>query len=108
MRNKSVWERACGLVRTVIEDVAFDDAAQAVVVSVRPNAKARGRCGRCARRSPGYDRGDATGVALPTASVSCPSWIRAGPTPPSLHLTQANSRSRRADGRTQPANVVTA
>jgi len=28
------------------------------VVSVRPNAKARGRCGRCGRRSPRYDRGE--------------------------------------------------
>jgi transposase len=42
----------------VVEDVDFDDAAQAVVVSVRPNAKARGRCGRCARRLPRYDRGE--------------------------------------------------
>jgi transposase len=58
VRNKSVWERACGLARRVVEDVDFDHAAQAVVVSVRPNAKARGRCGRCARRSPRYDHGE--------------------------------------------------
>ena len=58
MRNTRVWERACGLERTVVEDVGFDDAAQAVVVSVRPNAKARGRCGRCSRRSPRYDHGE--------------------------------------------------
>ena len=58
MRNKRVWERACGLQRTVVEDVDFDDAAEAVVVSVRPNAKARGRCGRCCRRSPRYDHGE--------------------------------------------------
>ena len=45
MRNKSVWERACGLTRTVVEDVDFDEAADAIVVSVRPVAKARGRCG---------------------------------------------------------------
>ena len=44
--------------RTVVEDVDFDDAAGAVVVSVRPNAKARGRCGRCGRRSPRYDHGE--------------------------------------------------
>ena len=25
MRNKSVWERACGLTETVVEDVGFDD-----------------------------------------------------------------------------------
>ena len=29
-----------------------------MVVSVRPMAKARGRCGRCGRRSPRYDRGE--------------------------------------------------
>ncbi len=58
MRNKSVWEHACGLARTVVEGVEFDELAQAIVVSVRPVAKARGRCGRCGRRSPGYDRGE--------------------------------------------------
>jgi transposase len=58
VRNRSVWERACGLTRTVVEGVAFDEVAQAVVVSVRPAVKARGRCGRCGRRSPGYDRGE--------------------------------------------------
>jgi transposase len=58
VRNKSVWERACGLTRTVVEGVAFDDDAHAIVVSVRPGARARGRCGLCDRRSPGYDLGD--------------------------------------------------
>ena len=58
MRTKSVWQRACGLTQTVVEDVDFDDAAEAVIVSVRPAAKARNRCGRCGRRSPRYDRGE--------------------------------------------------
>ena len=58
MRNKSVWQRACGLTRTVVEGVDFDELAQAIVVSVRPVAKARSRCGRCGRRSPGYDHGE--------------------------------------------------
>lgn len=57
MRERSVWRRACGLTRTVVEGVDFDDEIEAVVVSVRPNAKARNRCGRCGRRSPRYDRG---------------------------------------------------
>ena len=57
MQNNSVWERACGLTRTVVEGVRFDDMADAIVVSVRPDARARGRCGRCGRRSPGYDQG---------------------------------------------------
>jgi transposase len=58
VRNRSVWERACGLTRTVVEGVRFDEEARAVVVSVRPVAKARDRCGRCQRRSPRYDRGE--------------------------------------------------
>jgi transposase len=57
VRNKSVWQRACGLTRTVVEGVDFDEAGDAIVVSVRPTVRARGRCGRCGRRSPGYDRG---------------------------------------------------
>ena len=28
MRNKSVWERACGLTRTVVEGVDFDEVAK--------------------------------------------------------------------------------
>ena len=58
MQNNRVWERACGLIRTVVEGVRFDDKADAIIVSVRPDARARSRCGRCGRRSPGYDRGD--------------------------------------------------
>lgn len=58
MRQSSVWERACGLTRTVVEAVGYDDVAAAIVVSVRPKAKARHRCGRCGRRAPRYDRGE--------------------------------------------------
>jgi len=58
VQNNRVWERACGLIRTVVEGVRFDDKADAIIVSVRPDARARSRCGRCGRRSPGYDRGD--------------------------------------------------
>lgn len=57
MQNSSVWGRACGLTRTVVEGVRFDETTNAIVVSVRPNARARSRCGRCGRRSPGYDQG---------------------------------------------------
>ena len=58
MLNTKVWQKACGLKRTVVEGVAVDDVEESIVVSVRPNAKARSRCGRCGRRSPGYDQGD--------------------------------------------------
>jgi transposase len=58
VRNRSVWERACGLTRTVVEGVTFDEVAEVIVVSVRPVARARSRCGRCLRRSPRYDNGE--------------------------------------------------
>jgi transposase len=58
VRNRSVWERACGLTRSVVERVEFDDATRAIVVSARPVARARNRCGRCGRRSPCYDNGE--------------------------------------------------
>ena len=58
MRNRSVWEHACGLTRTVVEGVRFDDVAAAIVVSARPVARARDRCGRCGRRSSRYDHGE--------------------------------------------------
>lgn len=41
MRESSVWQRAFGLARTVVEDVSFDDEAEAVVIAVRPVARAR-------------------------------------------------------------------
>jgi transposase len=58
VREQSVWQQAFGLAHTVLERVDFDDHAETVIVSVRPAAKARGRCGRCGRRSPGYDQGE--------------------------------------------------
>lgn len=58
MRKQRVLQAAFGLDHTVVEGVDYDEAAEAVIVSVRPAAKARQRCGKCARRSPGYDRGE--------------------------------------------------
>jgi transposase len=58
VRKSSVFARAFGLARTVVEDVTFDDAREVVVIAVRPNARARSRCGRCGRRCPGYDQGE--------------------------------------------------
>jgi len=58
VRNASLWRRALGLVHTVIEGVFEDVGAEAVVVRVRPRKRFRGRCGRCGRRAPGYDRGE--------------------------------------------------
>jgi transposase len=56
--TRAYWERACGLTRTVVESVDFDERAASVFVAVRPSAKARDRCGRCHQRSPRYDLGE--------------------------------------------------
>ena len=59
MRNKSVWERACGLTRTVVESVDFDDEARrdrGVGAAGRAERAAGAVC--VGRRSPGYDLGD--------------------------------------------------
>lgn len=44
-----------GLENTAIENAQMSDGA--LVISVRPLAKQRSRCGRCLRRCPGYDSG---------------------------------------------------
>ena len=68
MRDKSVWERACGLSRTVVESVDFDEVAEAVVVAVRPVARARvgAACVGVARRA----------MTLVTAVGGGGRWIR--------------------------------
>jgi transposase len=54
-----VWRRLFGVDdRTVIERVEFDEDADAVVAHVRPRRLRKRRCGRCGRRSPGYDQGE--------------------------------------------------
>ncbi|WP_458317035.1 ISL3 family transposase [Mycolicibacterium brisbanense] len=57
MRNASLWRAVLCVQDTVIEDVAFDEAAQVVVVLVRPRRAVRGRCGACGARAGWYDRG---------------------------------------------------
>lgn len=37
MLNTKVWEKACGLARTVVEGVRVDDTDGSIVVSVRPS-----------------------------------------------------------------------
>ena len=57
MRSARLWARLLGLVKVVVEDVEFDEAEQAVVVSVRPRKATKRRCGRCGKRCSGYDQG---------------------------------------------------
>ncbi len=78
MRADSLWRAVLGVEKTVIEDVEYDEDAQVVVVSVRPAARQRDRCGRCRRRCRGYDQGRAgrrrwRGLDLGTIQV----WLEA-------------------------------
>lgn len=58
MQNATLWRGLLGVEKTVVEWVEFDEEEQLLVARVRPRKRARGRCGRCGRSSPGYDRGE--------------------------------------------------
>ena len=58
MQNATLWRVLLGVEKTVVEDVEFDEDGELLVAHVRPRKRARGRCGRCGRRSPGYDAGE--------------------------------------------------
>lgn len=58
MQNATLWRALLGIEKTVIEGIEFDEDEQLLVAHVRPRKRARGRCGRCGRRSPAYDRGE--------------------------------------------------
>lgn len=58
MCSVRVWRALLGVEDTVVDGVEFDDQAQELIIGVRPSRRARQRCGRCRRRSPGYDGGE--------------------------------------------------
>ncbi|MCA1680168.1 MAG: ISL3 family transposase [Actinobacteria bacterium] len=61
MRPTRVWKRLLGLRRVVVEEVCFEEGGEgraALVISLRPKARERDRCGICRRRCPGYDWGE--------------------------------------------------
>lgn len=57
MSTRSILRRLLGVEKTVIENVALDDASQTLLVSVRAAKRAAGRCPVCGRRARGYDSG---------------------------------------------------
>lgn len=79
MQNVTLWGALLGVEKTVVEGIDFDEDEQVLVACVRPRARAgaRGRCGRCGRRSPAYDRGEGRrrwrGLDLGTIQV----WLEA-------------------------------
>jgi transposase len=58
VQNATLWRALLGVEKTVVEEIEFDGDEQLLVAHVRPRKSARGRCGRCGRRSPGYDAGE--------------------------------------------------
>ncbi len=56
MRASRVFARVCGLHGGVVE--GLDARDEILVVHAQPKAKERALCGRCGRRSPGYDQGE--------------------------------------------------
>ena len=75
MRSARVWKRLLGVEHTVVEQVVFDEDADAVVAMVRPTRSRRRRCAVCQRRCSGYDQGEAgaAGVGWTLAWCGC-SW----------------------------------
>jgi transposase len=58
VRSARVWKRLRGVEHTVVEEVVFDEEADAVVAMVRPTRSRRRRCAVCQRRCSGYDQGE--------------------------------------------------
>lgn len=58
MQNATLWRALLGVEETVVEEVEFEEDEQLLVAHARPRKRARGRCGRCGRRSLGYDAGE--------------------------------------------------
>jgi transposase len=58
VRSARLWKRLLGVEHTVIEQVLYDEDAQAVVACVRPTSSRRRRCPQWDRRCPGYDQGE--------------------------------------------------
>lgn len=56
MSTLSLFRGLLGIEHTAVENVRFDPDGS-LVIQVRPMARQRGRCGRCRRRSAGYDLG---------------------------------------------------
>jgi transposase len=55
----SVWRKILRVDRaTVIEEIDFDEEAEALVFDVRLRASTKSRCGRCGARAPRYDQGE--------------------------------------------------
>ncbi len=59
MRGVTIWRKLLGVEQVQVLDVTLHEegGVPVMVISVRPTKGARGRCGQCGRRCPGYDQG---------------------------------------------------
>lgn len=58
MLGVNIWRRMLGVdKRTVIEEIDYDEDAEAVVAHVRQRKVTKRRCGLCGKRAPLYDQG---------------------------------------------------
>lgn len=77
MRNARLWEKLLGVNGTVVENVVLDEDAEVVVASVRARKGARGRCGNCRRKCPGYDQGEGRRRWRALDLGTVPTWLEA-------------------------------
>jgi transposase len=77
VRNARLWEKLLGVNGTVVENVVLDEDAEVVVASVRARKGARGRCGICQRKCPGYDRGEGRRRWRTLDLGTVPTWLEA-------------------------------
>lgn len=72
MLAANIWRKLLGVDRaTVIEPVDFDEAADAVVVHVRPRRPTKGRAGSVVLVRRAMTKGPGDGTGVPWISGSC-------------------------------------
>jgi transposase len=77
VRNATLWRALLAVEKAVVEAVEFDRDVQVLVVHVRPTRRAAGRCGRCGRRAPSYDRGQGRRRWRALDLGTVPVWLEA-------------------------------
>ena len=77
MQNAKLWEKLLGVNGTVVENVGLDEDDEVIVASVRARKGARGRCGNCRRKCPGYDQGEGRRRWRALDLGTVPTWLEA-------------------------------
>jgi transposase len=77
VRNARLWEKLLGVNGTVVENVVLDEDDEVIVASVRARKGARGRCGNCRRKCPGYDQGEGRRRWRALDLGTVPTWLEA-------------------------------